>query len=73
MATTATSRVAQEPTGTPTRFLACELGVTPWQLGCTTGAAPRPRERPGPAGDGHVVLEERRRAQSPWASLRRPG
>ena len=35
-----------------------------WQLGFTTGAAPRPRERQVPAGDGPTGLEERRRAKS---------
>ena len=64
MATTATSRVDQETAFTPTLFLAFELGVHTWQLGCTPGAAQRPRERQVPAGDGQAVLEEIRRAQS---------
>jgi transposase len=64
MATTATIRVDQQTAFTPTLFLACELGVNKWQLGCTTGAAQRPRERQVPAGDGQTVLEERRRATS---------
>ena len=34
-----------------------------WTLGCTTGAAQRPRERQVPAGACHTVLEEIRRAK----------
>ena len=64
MATTVTTHVNQETTFTPTLFLACELGVNKWKLGCTAGAAQRPRERQIPAGDCHAVLEERRRAKS---------
>ena len=64
MATTTTIRGDQETTFTPTLFLAFAWGVKTWQLGCTPGAAQRPRERPVPAGDCHAVLEERRRAQS---------
>jgi transposase len=64
MATTATTRVDQETACTPTLFLAFELGVNQWKLGCTTGAAQRPRERHVPAGDGQTVLEEIRRAKS---------
>jgi len=64
MATTATIRVAQETPCTPTLFLAFAWGVKTWQLGCTPGAAQRPRARQVPAGDCQAVLEERRRAQS---------
>jgi transposase len=64
MATTATTRIDQESAFTPTLFLAFALGVNPWKLGFTTGAAQRPRERHVPAGDGQTVLEERRRAKS---------
>jgi transposase len=64
MATTATTRGNQETAFTPTLFLAFELGVNTWTLGFTTGAAQRPRERQVPAGDGHTVLEEIRRAKS---------
>jgi hypothetical protein len=60
MATTATPHVNQEMAFTLTLFVAFELGVNKWQLGCTTGAAPRPRERHVPAGDCQAVLEERR-------------
>jgi transposase len=49
---------------TPTLFVAFELGVNKWKRGCTTGAAPRLRERHVPAGDGPTVLEEIRRAKS---------
>ena len=64
MATTATIPGHQEPAFPPTLFLACELGVPTWKRGCPTGAAQRPRERHVPAGDGHTVLEEIRRAKS---------
>src|SRR5919109_4777682 len=64
MATTATTRVDQETPFLPTLFLAFELGVNKWNLGCTTGAAQRPRERQVPAGDCQTVLEEIRRAKS---------
>jgi transposase len=64
MATTATTRGNPETAFTPTLFLAFAWGVHTWKLGCTTGAAPRPRERQGPAGDGQTVLEESRRAKS---------
>jgi transposase len=64
MATTATIRVDQETVFTPTLFLAFELGENKWKLGCTTGAAQRPRERHVPAGDCQAVLEEIRRAKS---------
>ena len=64
MATTATIRVDPETAFTPTLFLAFELGENKWKLGCTTGAAQRPRERQVPAGDCQAVLEEIRRAKS---------
>ena len=64
MATTATIRVEQETVFTPTLFLAFELGENKWKLGCTTGAAQRPRERQVPAGDCQTVLEEIRRAKN---------
>ena len=64
MATTATIRVEQETVFTPTLFLAFELGENKWKLGCTTGAAQRPRERQVSAGDCQAVLEELRRAKS---------
>jgi hypothetical protein len=64
MATAATTRIDQETAFTPPFFLAFELGVNKWKLGCTTGAAQRPRERQVPAGDCQTVLEEIRRAKS---------
>ena len=64
MATTATTHVHQETACPPPLFLAFELGVNTWQLGFTTGAAQRPRERQVPASACHTVLEERRRAKS---------
>jgi transposase len=63
MATTATTRVDQGTAVIPPLFLAFELGVNKWQLGFTTGAAQRPRERQVPAGDSQLVLEEIRRAK----------
>jgi transposase len=39
------------------------LGVNQWKLGCTTGAAQRPRERNVPAGNLEAVREEIRRAK----------
>jgi hypothetical protein len=62
MAPPATTRGTQETACTPTLVVAFALGVHTWQLGGTTGAAPRPRARHGAAGAGHTVLEERRRA-----------
>jgi len=64
MAPRATPRIDPAIVFTPTLLLACAWGVHQWQLGCTTGAAQRPRERPVPAGDGQTVLEARPRAQS---------
>jgi hypothetical protein len=64
MATTATIRVDQETVFTPTLFLAFELGENKWKLGCTTGAAQRPRERQVPAGDCQAVLEQKLRSLS---------
>ena len=64
MAPTATRPGPQATAFPSTLFLAFELGGQTWKRGCPTGAAPRPRERHGPAGDGHPVLEERRRAKS---------
>jgi len=55
MATTATIRVHQATACPPPLLLAFALGVNTWQLGCTTGAAQRPRERHVPAGDGQTV------------------
>lgn len=63
-ATTVTTHVHQETACPPTLLLAFALGVHKWKLGCTTGAAQRPRERHIPAGDGHAVLEEIRWAKS---------
>ena len=60
---TATPCLDQQTACTPTLLLACALGENTWQLGCTTGAAPRPRERQGAAGDCPTVWEESRRAK----------
>jgi transposase len=58
MTITATTRHDQQSTEQPTLFLACELGVNPWKLACTTGPAQRPRERRVPARDLAAVREE---------------
>ncbi len=63
MATTAGTRIEQEKAWTPTLLRAFELGVGQWQLGLTTGVAPRPRDRSVTAGDVHAVLEEMARAK----------
>jgi hypothetical protein len=55
LATTATPCMDQQTTGTPTVCLAFELGENTWKLGCTTGAAQRPRERQIAAGDAVTV------------------
>jgi hypothetical protein len=62
MATPAATCTAQATSQQPTLFLAFELGVTTWKLGFTTGAAPRPRERPRPAGASPLRQEESARA-----------
>lgn len=62
MTITATTRHDQPRTAQPTVFLAVELGVHPWQLACTTGAAQRPRARRVPARDRATVREELARA-----------
>ena len=49
MTTVTPIRIAHEITDRPALFLAFALRVNPWKLGCTTGAAQRPRERNGPA------------------------
>jgi hypothetical protein len=58
---TATSK-EQATTQQPTLLLAFERGLTTWNRGVTTGAAPRPRERRIPAGALHVLQEELARA-----------
>lgn len=60
---TATPCMDQQTACTPPLFLAFEVGENPWKLGCTTGAAQRPRERQVAAGDAPLVLEEMRRAK----------
>ncbi len=62
MFTKARTHLDQEPTCAPARLLACEWGVGTWRLGCTTGAAQRPRERLGPAGEVEAA-----RAEMGWA------
>ena len=62
--TTATPlRLAHETTERPALFLAFAWGINQWQLGFTTGAAQRPRERHVPARNLEAVREESRRAK----------
>jgi transposase len=57
--TTATPiRMTDETTDRPALFLAFALGAHQWQLGFTTGAAQRPRERHVPARPLEAVREE---------------
>jgi hypothetical protein len=63
MATPAATYTDQATTPRPTLFLAVELGVTTWQLGCTTGLAQRPRERTVAAGDVPGLDAEMTRAK----------
>jgi transposase len=63
MTTVTPIRIAHEITDRPALFLAFELRVNPWQLGFTTGAAQRPRERHVPARHLEGVREEMRRAK----------
>jgi transposase len=63
MTTRAKTHLSLETTGTPTLFVAFELGVSTWRLGFTTGVAQRPRERQVPAGAVHTVLVEIDRAK----------
>ncbi len=58
MATQARTQHREDAGGTPTLFLAFELGVVTWRLGFTTGTAQRPRERQVPAGAVETVLVE---------------
>src|SRR6266446_1581258 len=60
---TATPCMDQQTAWTPTLFRAFELGENTWQLGGTTGAAQRPRERQVAAGDAPRVVAEIRRAK----------
>jgi len=63
MAPTVSPRIDQQTVCPPSLFLACELGVHTWKLGCTPGAAQRPRDRQVAAGDGQQVREEIERAK----------
>jgi transposase len=62
MTTTATTRIEQDTPSRPILFLAFELGVDTWKLGCTTGGVQRPRDRRGTAGEVRTVLAEIDRA-----------
>jgi transposase len=63
MTTTTPVRMAHDTTDQPALFLAFELGINHWKLGCTTGAAQRPRERSVPARDMAAGREENRTAK----------
>jgi transposase len=56
-------RMTQETTDRPALLLAFALGAHPWQLGFTTGAAHRLRERTVPARHSEAVQEEIRQAK----------
>jgi len=58
MTITATTRHEQQSPEPPTLLLAFALGVNTWQLACTTGPAPRPRERRVPAREIGAVRED---------------
>jgi transposase len=63
--TTATPiRMAHEMIDRPALLLAFALGANPWQLGCTPGAAQRPRERHVPARTLEAVRAESRTAKA---------
>ena len=72
MAPPAATRADQGTTHRPTLFLACELGVTTWKLGFTTGMAQRPRERMLAAGDIRGLEEEMTRASGVLDDLMTP-
>ena len=63
MAASAVTRGDQSTLSRPTLFLACALRTSTGKRGCTTGAAPRPRDRPVPARHLAAVQEEMPRAQ----------
>jgi hypothetical protein len=62
MAPPAAPPMDQATTHRPPLWWACARGVTTWQLGCTTGMAPRPRARTMAAGDVPGLEEARTRA-----------
>jgi hypothetical protein len=63
MTTVTPIRIAHEMTDRPALLRAFALSVTQGKLGCTTGAAQRPRERHVPARHLEAVREDIRRAQ----------
>jgi hypothetical protein len=58
MATSTTSRIAQDSLSQPTLYLAFELGKNTWKLGFTIGMAQQPRERTIPAGALETFQQE---------------
>src|SRR4029453_10521457 len=63
MATSTTSRIAQDSLSQPTLYLAFELGKNTWKLGFTIGMAQQPRERTIPAGALETLQKEITRAK----------
>jgi len=63
MATSPGIGMEQQPTPRATLFMAFELSLNTWKLGCTTGSAQRPRERSVPARDLAAVQQEITRAK----------
>src|SRR5215467_11400111 len=63
MATSVTSRIAQDTLPQPTLYLAFELGKNTWKLGFTIGVAQQPRERTLPVGDVARLQQEIARAK----------
>src|SRR4029453_8805180 len=63
MATSTTSRIAQDSLSQPTLYLAFELGKNTWKLGFTIGMAQQPRERTIPAGALETFQQEITRAK----------
>jgi transposase len=62
MAASAVTRVDQRTISRPTLFLVFALRTSTWTLGCTTGAAQRPRARHVPARPIAAMQEEITRA-----------
>src|SRR5262249_12620272 len=62
MATSTTSRIAQDSLSQPTLYLAFELRKNTWKLGFTIGISQQPRERTIPAGALDTFQQEITRA-----------
>jgi hypothetical protein len=64
MPTATPIRMPDETPDRPALCLAFAWGAHQWQRGCTTGAAPRPRERHVPARPREAVRDESRQAKA---------